>query len=96
MADGRTSFFDIFTGSEAERMETIIAELDGVPWAQSLLSRVERDGGLTGKNMANFFELRFGHALHQAGIAVEYEVSGEANSTLDFGFASAARHGESK
>jgi hypothetical protein len=49
---------------------------------------VQRDGGLVGKNMARFFELRFGHALYEAGIGVEYEVPGEDESTLDFGFTS--------
>jgi hypothetical protein len=88
MSDGRASFFDTFTGDEAARMETIIAELDRVPWAQGILQRVQRNGGLTGKNMASFFELRFGHAVRQTGIVVEYEVPGEGSSTLDFGFTS--------
>ena len=88
MADQQSNFFDTFTGSEAERMETIMAELDGVPWAQEILNDVQQNGGLVGKNMAPFFELRFGHALHRAGIAVEYEVPGEGGSTLDFGFRS--------
>src|SRR6266436_3014365 len=81
-------FFDTFTGREAERMETVMVELDRVPWAQRVLHEVQQNGGLIGKNMARFFELRFGHALHKAGIAVEYEVPGEGNSTLDFGFTS--------
>jgi hypothetical protein len=88
MADQQPSFFDTFAGREAERMETIMAELDGVPWAQGILRSVQQNGGLVGKNMANFFELRYGHALHKAGIAVEHEVSGEGDSTLDFGFTS--------
>ena len=69
MADQQPSFFDTFAGREAERMETIMAELDGVPWAQGILRSVQQNGGLVGKNMANFFELRYGHALHKAGIA---------------------------
>jgi hypothetical protein len=88
MDDKQPDFFDTFTGSEAERMETIMAELDGVPWAQAILHGVRQNGGLVGKNMARFFELRYGDALHKAGIAVEYEVSGEGRSTLDFGFTS--------
>jgi hypothetical protein len=88
MTDQQTSSFDTFTGSESDRMEAIIAELDGVPWAQGILQGVQRDGGLVGKNMARFFELRFGHALYEAGIGVEYEVPGEDESTLDFGFTS--------
>ena len=58
------------------------------PWAQAVLNDVRQKGGLVGKNMANLFELRFGHALHEAGIGVEYEVPGEGASTLDFGFTS--------
>jgi hypothetical protein len=88
MAAQQSNFFDTFTGSEAERMKTIMAELDRVPWAQGILYGVQRHGGLVGKNMADFFELRFGHALHNAGVAVEYEVPGEGGSTLDFGFTS--------
>jgi len=88
MADQQPNFFDTFTGSEAERMETIMADLDGVPWAQGILHGVQQNGGLVGKNMARFFELRCGHALHKAGIAVEHEVPGESGSTLDFGFTS--------
>ncbi len=88
MTDEQASFFDTFTGSEAERIEIAIAELDRLAWAQGILQRVRQNGGLKGKNMASFFELRFGHAVHQAGIRVEYEVPGEGNSTLDFGFVS--------
>ena len=39
-------------------------------------------------NKAKFFELRFGHALRQAGIVPRYEVPGEGESTIDFAFAS--------
>jgi hypothetical protein len=88
MTEQQPSFFDTFTGSESDRMETIIAELDGVSWAQGILHEVQQDGGMVGKNMARFFELRYGHALHKAGIVVEYEVPGEGGSTLDFGFTS--------
>lgn len=88
MPDPQTNFFDTFTGGESDRMETIIAELGSAPWAQRILHGVEQNRGLVGKNMARFFELRFGHALHEAGIAVEYEVPGEGDSTLDFGFTS--------
>ena len=55
---------------------------------KGILYRLEQNGGLVGKNMAHFFELRFGHAFHEAGIALEYEVPGEGDSTLDFGFTS--------
>ncbi len=53
-----------------------------------ILRGTQQNAGLVGKNMAAFFELRHGHALHKAGIAVEHEVSGEGDSTLDFGVTS--------
>jgi hypothetical protein len=88
MTDQQADFFDTFTGRESDRMETIIAELSGATWAQGILHGVKQNGGLVGKNMARFFELRFGHALHDAGLALEYEVPAENDSTLDFGFTS--------
>jgi hypothetical protein len=88
MANQQAHFFDTFTAREADRMEVIMAELDSVPWAQRLLHEVHQNGGLVGKNMARFFELRFGHAVHKAGLSVEDEVLGEGDSTLDFGFTS--------
>ena len=88
MTDPLPNSFDIFTDSEATRMETVMAELDAAPWAQSLLHAVRRDGGFVRENMARFFELRCGHALHKADVALEYEVPGEGASRLDFGFTS--------
>jgi hypothetical protein len=88
MADQQPNFFDTFTGSEADAMEKIIAELDRVPWAQGILHGVQQNGGLVGTNMARFFELRQGYALQKAGIVPQHEVPGEGDSTLDFGFTS--------
>jgi hypothetical protein len=88
MTQEDANFFDTFTGAEADFMEAVIKDLDGVPWAQSLLYGIAANGGLKGTNKARFFELRFGYALHHAGIIPLYEVSGEAESTLDFGFTS--------
>jgi hypothetical protein len=88
MSDQQSVSFDFLTEREADRMSAVMAELGGVQWAHGILSGVERDGGLIGKNMVRFFELRFGHAVHQTGIGVEYEISGEGVSTLDFGFTS--------
>jgi hypothetical protein len=91
MANQQPSVFDTFTDREAARMTTVMAELDRVPWAQGILHVVQQNGGLIGTNMSYFFELRFGHALHKAGIAVAHEVPGEGESTLDFGFTSKDR-----
>lgn len=91
MTDQQTSFFDPFIGRELDRMEAIMAELDGKPWAQGILRSVQQNGGLVRKNMPIFFELRFGLALREAGVEVEHEVPGEGESTLDFGFTSKGR-----
>jgi hypothetical protein len=80
------SFFDTFTDKEAALMETIMAELKNVEWAQPLLREIEANGGLCGANMARFFELRQGYALRRAGIKPSYEIAGEGDSTIDFGF----------
>ena len=78
--------WDRLSDLEARFVEKIIGELTGAAWAQPLLAAIRRDGGLIRTNKAKFFELRFGYALHQAGIKLRYEVPGEGQSTLDFGF----------
>jgi hypothetical protein len=80
------SFWDILSEDEAEFAETIIAALTGVPRAAPLLADIAASGGLMLANKAKFLELRFGYALHQAGITPAYEIAGEGGSTLDFGF----------
>ena len=67
-------------------METVMGELGGQPWAAQLIANIGEKGGLTRTNKARFFELRFGYALHRAGIVPSYEIPGEGESTLDFGF----------
>jgi hypothetical protein len=47
--------------------------------------------GLKGTNKAKLFELRFGYALQLTGATPRYEVPGEGQSTLDFGFTSGGR-----
>jgi hypothetical protein len=84
-------FFDTFTGDEADLMETIMAELKGVAWAKPILDDIAKNGGMKGANMPRFFELRQGYALHKAGITPAYEIPGEGQSTLDFGFKSGGR-----
>lgn len=63
-----------------------MSELSDAPWAQPLLRAIRDSGGLCRANKTLFFELRFGYALHQAGIASRYESAGEGGSTVDFGF----------
>ena len=69
-------------------MGTIIRELTAQEWARPIINDINANGGLTHANKTRFFELRFGYALHQAGIAPRYEIAGVGASTLDFGFTS--------
>lgn len=78
--------FDFLTGREGDYMESIIKENAERPWAKPLVNDINGNGGLKGENKAKLFELRFGHALHKAGAEPRYEIAGEAQSTLDFGF----------
>lgn len=79
--------WDFLSEREAVFVDAVIGELREVPWIQPLLKDIAEGGGLTGANKARFFELRLAHALLRAGIAPGYEVAGEGESTLDFGFA---------
>jgi hypothetical protein len=88
MTTGTPNFFDTFSADEAELMAAIMAECSGEAWAQPLITAVNENGGLTGENKARFFELRFGYSLRNAGITPRYEIPGEGDSTLDFGFTS--------
>ncbi len=91
MSDSGQDFWDPLTTEEAEFVTEIIGELERESWAEPLLRDIADAGGLAQANKAKFFELRFGHALHQAGIAPQYEIEGEGSSTLDFGFTSSGQ-----
>ena len=69
-------------------METIIHELTPHDWARPLIDNINRNGGVTRQNKALLFELRFAYNLHQNEILCRYEVEGEGESTVDFGFVS--------
>lgn len=88
MTDSGTNFWDTLTTDEVEFVRAIMDELRDVPWAKPLLASIKDAGGLVHANKAKFFELRFGYALHRAGVPPQYEIAGEGGSTLDFGFAS--------
>src|SRR4029077_11179487 len=83
--------FDIFTGDEAVAVERAVKAMGERDWARPIIANIQANGGLIGKNMDRFFELRFGHALQVAGISPRYEIAGEADSTLDFGFMSSGK-----
>ncbi len=50
------------------------------------MARIAKAGGVWQKNKGLLFELRFGNALHEKGIVPDYEIAGECDSTIDFGF----------
>jgi len=80
--------FDFLTGDEGDFMQSAMSDLVDTPWARPIVDDINATGGLTGDNKAKLFELRFGYGLHGMGIQPRYEVAGEGQSTLDFGFAS--------
>src|ERR1700680_4222822 len=83
--------FDFLTEREADFTKSVMDELADAPWAKPLIDDINTTGGLIGKNKAKLFELRFCHSLHKAGILPQYEIAGEGQSTLDYGFTSGGR-----
>jgi hypothetical protein len=80
--------FDFLTGAEADYMQGVIEKLGETAWAKPLIADIEASGGLKSENMAKLFELRFGNALDGADVQPSYEVPGEGESKIDFGFTS--------
>ena len=91
MSASDESPWDILSSEEARFDQHALDELADQGWATNLIAGVQRNGGLTRDNKGLLFELRFAYALHLAGIVPSYEVPGEGNSTLDFGFTSAGQ-----
>lgn len=60
-------------------------ELAAANSAPNLIATIQ-ELGLTKAAKPFLFELRFAHALHRAGIEAAYEIPGEGESTIDFGF----------
>jgi hypothetical protein len=80
--------WDSLSDSEARFSQTILDELADQPWAGKLIAEINRNGGITRNNKSRLFELRFAYSLHLRGIVPSYEIPGEGDSTLDFGFTS--------
>lgn len=78
--------WDFLSDREAHFVEAIAGDLTETSWARPLLADISKHGGLKRTNKDRFFELRFGYALQQAGVEPLYEVPGEGESTVDFGF----------
>jgi hypothetical protein len=76
---------DRLSTKEVERTDRAIAELSKVQWAQPLLTRLHRSGGMKPENMPLMFEIRFAQELHHAGVTAQYEFSaGVDGSTIEF------------
>jgi len=91
MSETDESFWDSLSDNEAQFSATILDELVDPFWARQLITEIKDNGGITRANKSRLFELRFAYSLHQKGIVPRYEISGEGDSTLDFGFTSAAQ-----
>ena len=79
---------DYLSKKEAQLMLHIMQQVNQQEWARPLISRINENDGLTAKNKSFLFEMRVGFALFKYSVTPNYEVSGEGNSTLDFGFVS--------
>jgi len=76
---------DILSSKEAEYTKKAIEELRKVEWAKSLITKIQRNGGVCSGTMPLLFEARFAYQLHKANITAEYEYSaGVGNSTIEF------------
>ncbi len=78
--------WDFLSQSEGEAVETLIEQNRDSSWAAQLFDKLARAGGVRRENKATMFELRFAAAVARAGIELQYEVPGEGESTIDFGF----------
>jgi hypothetical protein len=70
---------------EARFTEKVLKEISSVPWAQPLLSKVHKGGGLISENMPLLFEARFAYELYRKNLKFEYEYpAGVGDSTVEF------------
>jgi hypothetical protein len=76
---------DTLTTQEVEFTRRAIGVLSNAPWANPLLSRLRKRGGIKRENMPLMFEVRYAYELHRAGLMAVYEFpTGVKNSTVDF------------
>lgn len=88
MSNPVENFWDSLSRDEAEFTLGIMVELRDQAWAAPILAGINDNGGVIQPNKDRLFELRFAHALQRAGIVPQYEIVGEGQSTIDFGFSS--------
>ena len=86
MANLVENFWDSLSKEEVDFVQAIMDELRDHAWSAPLLGGIRDNGGLVQANKDRMFESRFAYALHAQGIAPQYEIAGEGQSTIDFGF----------
>lgn len=76
---------DRMTGGEFDRTKRALEVLSTVSWAEPILLRLERAGGIRPENMPLMFEVRYAHELFLAGSSATYEyATGIGDSRVDF------------
>ena len=77
---------EVLTDSEGNHMLDILSVLKSTPWANALLQKIERHGGITYANKPLLFEARIANEIRASGVSsVEYEYhAGVGESTVDF------------
>jgi hypothetical protein len=88
MTNAVENFWDSLSKDAADSAQAILDKLKDKAWSSPLVASIRDNGGITRANKDRMFELRFGYALDQVGIVPEYEIRGEGQSTIDFGFTS--------
>lgn len=84
--NGVSSLWSSLSIDEANYSRDCVNDLSENRWAKRVIKEFEENGSFIASNRSKMFELRFARALKDAGIEPEYEVSGEQDSTIDFGF----------
>jgi len=83
--------WDPLSLQEGEFCAEILRARADDPAFAPIVSVIEAAGGVSSRARDFLFELRFAHALAEAGVPFSYEVAGEGASSIDFGFAHGGR-----
>jgi hypothetical protein len=70
---------------EVDATNAAVEMLGRQVWAQSMIARLQREGGCSKANMPLMFEIRYGLALHDCGLSPVYEYpTGVGKTSIDF------------
>jgi hypothetical protein len=76
---------DTLYTAEVAATQEALDTLASIKWAQPLLDRLKKQGGILQKNKPLLFEVRYAFLLSKAGVTAEYEYpTGVGNSTVEF------------